>query len=173
MKSCIYIIIHIWLITDTITPNQAATLNSEHPGGGRAIPHYNQGPLITSQVIPKKRWKSHRHTASCLNWSSLWHINECVWGAWLAAYVSTTSANTPCLPLLKCISSHCVLQYKLCLQPYSASTSPSIHHMDEPQKGWNHCLKQSVVPDQLDGLAAPHAPHHAVLGQQSYWGNGD
>ena len=50
-----------------------------------------------------------------------------------------TSANTCCLPLLKCIYSHCVLQYNFCLQPYSVNTSPSIHHMDEPQKGQNRC----------------------------------
>ena len=56
----ICVALHAWLITDTINQNQTAALNSaRHSGGRQSTLYINQGQVITSQVIPKKRWKSH------------------------------------------------------------------------------------------------------------------
>ena len=70
--------------------------NSAEQLGGQSLCLIDQEPVIASPVIPIKRWKSHSQLFHLCSGLSVWY--QCgvlmdVLG-WLAAYVSTTSANT-------------------------------------------------------------------------------
>ena len=66
----------VWVITGTITPNQPAALKPVLcEAGGWSLRPIKWEPVIASQVIPNKRWRSHRQPCGG---SLVWRTDGCV-----------------------------------------------------------------------------------------------